>query len=64
MYGKLTDITIEQDGCVAKVIFENIVDAFIARQSLHQMKLSRDEATLHVKFCNKKKEEESQTHQN
>jgi len=64
MYGKLTDITIEQDSCVAYVVFEDVIDAFLARQHLDKIKLSRDDATLHVKFFNPPKQLPVQTHQN
>jgi len=31
-------------------VFEDVIDAFIAKMRLDKMKLPRDDATLHVKF--------------
>jgi len=64
MYGRITNIGIEQDGCVAYVVFDDVIDAFLARQQLDKMKLLRDEATLHVRFFNPPKQPQQQTHQN
>jgi hypothetical protein len=49
-YGKLNQIVIENEGCVAYVYFEDVIDAFLAKMRLDMMKLARDNATLHVKF--------------
>ena len=49
-YGKLSKISIENEGCVAYVYFNDVIDAFLAKMRLDKMKLVRDNAILHVKF--------------
>jgi len=52
-YGLITRIIIEEEGCVAFVYFDDVVDAFLAKMRLNMMKLVRDNATLQVKFSTK-----------
>jgi hypothetical protein len=51
-YGQIVNISIENDSCVAIVTFADILEAFIAKTELHDMRLTRDLATLHVAFTN------------